>query len=310
MSFDSLPQELLLEQLLLLPPEDVIKACRINRQFAEVGRRVDLWIRLIRRDLPLVNPDKDPKKIYLAAIMIKRRFPEVRWIDLEDPIAFCDYSLENSKFVHCVWNLFSSHGTINYIRANLRNISWNQQYGFHEDLPLAFGNPPIYFPNILVEPILGEVLLHKIQREHPQIYQAVIENLLKERVRLEARKIREEKLRYTLRDGQYLFQYQLPDGSLHSIDLSKLYLPTASSRRALEDAIIKEMDYLNETEVESIHEDSLKEMTNQEIHYAVQVGQYRLRYQLDDGIIRLIEVPEFYRSLDKLEGMLLNLKSS
>lgn len=312
-SFESLPEELLIEQLLILPPEDVLNACQTSRQFAQVCRRSHLWIRLIKRDLPLVRVDQDPRKIYQAALRIRERFPEVSWLDLADPVALYNYSLKNGNFIQRVWDLFNLPWRIEMITNNLGILGWDTVNGLIPHFNLDFGNPPIDFPNIFLEPVIGEVLLNMFQRQHPEIYHAVIEMVLKERNRRETRKFREETLAEPLSQGQYVFEYRLPDGTLHGIDLTKFYLQGNNSRRFLADGVIDEMDLLKDQLAEPLHEDSLGEMSGEQIHYAAQNGEYRLRYLHPDGRVHSIEVFQFYKPWIKdraeLEKDLLELKS-
>lgn len=309
---ESLPEELLIEQLLLLPPESVLTACQTNRQFAQVCSQPSLWIRLLKRDLPLAQIKGDPRKIYQAALMIKRRFPQVSWLDLVDPIAFYNYSLKNDNFIRRVWNLFALPWRIEMITQNLGILEWNPVDGLTPHLILELGNPYIDFPNIFVEPIIGEVLLNMFQRQHPEIYNSVIELVLKEAARRESRIFREKILTGPMSEGQYVFQYYLPDGTLHGIDLTEAYLGGYNARVYLANAVLREMDLLTDQLAEPLQEDLPREMSREQIRYAAEHGDYRLRYLDPDGSLHSIQVPQFYRpsieNPEELEKDLLRLK--
>lgn len=60
MSFADLPEELIIEQLLSLPIEDINRACQINVQFAQLCNNPHLWRQLIMRDLPQINITEEP----------------------------------------------------------------------------------------------------------------------------------------------------------------------------------------------------------------------------------------------------------
>lgn len=62
-----LPEELLVEQLMLLPIQDVLQVCRINQQFARICERKDFWYRRIWADFPehqLTYQVDDPQALY------------------------------------------------------------------------------------------------------------------------------------------------------------------------------------------------------------------------------------------------------
>ena len=71
MSIGELPDELLVEQLLLLPPGDVFRLCSVDARFARICRNPVLWIRLLQRDFPYLTPGTNPKELYREESIIQ-----------------------------------------------------------------------------------------------------------------------------------------------------------------------------------------------------------------------------------------------
>ena len=242
--FESLPEELLLEQLLLLPPEDVISACRINRQFAEVGRKVNLWIRLIRRDLPLVELNANPKKIYLAGLKIRREFPEVSWIELKDPIAFCNYMSihlnDSERFrnmsrdpVLATFILLESKADGNYCSTifndpEIASIFFKTLHPIHVDK----SRPVLQYRRIdgtthitdITDPLIRsdivEVIVHLIESQQ-ELKAVTVDFGMEEALRNMGKGI-DPSMAYT---DRYLLLYRRPNGIVHVFELPSWYKP-------------------------------------------------------------------------------------
>lgn len=87
MSLGELPEEVLLEQSMLLPIEDVLAACESNRQFARICQRRDFWYRRTQKDFPeytLLPPSEvpDPRALYIWLYGIRRTYRDRIWHEL------------------------------------------------------------------------------------------------------------------------------------------------------------------------------------------------------------------------------------
>lgn len=285
-SFESLPEELLIEQLLLLPPEDVISTCQTNRQFAQVCRRQDLWIRLLRRDLPLLKltRESNPKILYLTGMMIVKNIPELKLAYLEDPIAFYNYSINHAAKIRGFLEIL---GRLNNVWKYMVNA-----LGPDGNAAIHTTGVTILFPEILTESAVGPVFLNMLQSEYPDLYQAVIGTVQQ---KIASKQAQEDRIRYAVQNGEFLLQYRLPDGSLHGIRLINVLFPdTIQVRKYIEEEIIRlerGLPQIRDLEAEPIQEDSLRNMSRGDINYAVMNGRFYLRYQLPNGLVRTFELP-------------------
>lgn len=80
-SFKDLPDELLVEQLLLHPIELILQFCKADRRFAGICQKDYLWRRLLRRDFPCVNVMglPNPREVYFEAQATPKRIQEFPW---------------------------------------------------------------------------------------------------------------------------------------------------------------------------------------------------------------------------------------
>lgn len=210
MSFEELPDEILIEQMLLLTPQDVVNACQVDRQFARVCQRPNLWIRLIRRD-----------------------FPEVDLRDVDDPRRFYVYNINQIDAVRGLWTALNDPGNIRQLASYFPYNSGNYAIRFDSPfVPYSTMFTPTYpaLPGIIsigngawfsfvgviaLDPVLGPVFLRMLHRTIPELAK-YLENLRQEIILSRELNERTMKIR---EQGRLIFQYQRSDGTVQSIDV-------------------------------------------------------------------------------------------
>lgn len=155
MSFADLPDELLIEHLLLLPPAEIARTCQVDRRFARICREPYLWVRLMQRD-----------------------FPEVDLQDVEDPRKFYTGYINQSKRIRSLWNVFSRPDLIQQLISSGSRIVYISQTS--PEKSMVGGLPPLNFwsvqlPDIFNVPEVGPALAKMMTRMNPQASQLVEE---------------------------------------------------------------------------------------------------------------------------------------
>ena len=195
MSFSDLPVELLMEELLLLPVNDILNLCQTNQRLAGVCQGELLWFRLLQRD-----------------------FPEVDLIDIGDLRSFYLNNIVHVRSIRAIWQLVKN--PVRFLPMVDFIIS---QPGMDRAITVSLPGPghpqhwSLYIRDLFKDPDYTPALLNLIDRLYPEIGPRIPQEV-RQLWQLTAQKRR---LDQRLRRGQLLLRYPAEDGTIQTLDLTE-----------------------------------------------------------------------------------------